>query len=994
MKIYDINNILILDTEVNDDSYQSDAIMSEDNLYLYYSLQEPIDLPLHSYCEFNGRKYTLMDEENFTKINTENHEYKVTFESYIGYLKRCKFEYFTLAVNGEINSDIEIDFSLTLKPSGFARLLVDNMNQKDESGGWLVGECVEADEKLLDFSDMFCIDALTYIAEQFSTEWEIENKTIHIRKVEREKDNPLALAYGQGQGILSGLERTNYKSRIGAVRVKTSDRNTNRSTYGSSTLKMPKKHTVVFNGVEYVTDASGSRLMRKTPLFKSPIIPEETLDLTNIYPKRIGTISSVIKVDTSKNLYDIIDIDNEIDFSKSIIPGETMTLIFQGGQLSGREFDVTYIHEDKRFEIAPLTDRGMAYPVPGIEPEIGGKYAVFHISLPQEYITDAELEVLDHALKFLVENELPHFSYKATLDKIFAKEKWQDIGYYFNPGYFIRLTEPQYLKEPADIRIVSVKRYINNPYMPEITLSNSVSGKTFGSSINQLPNQEQKIERSKQEALSLTKRRFRDMLEMGEMLEKAIGGFSASINPITVSTMQLRVGSEQLQFRFVDSKINPQEIIPNFLMNNTNKTFSAPACVLQHMTLGIDVISSSHTPSEYKYWDIAFLSNRYIGDDKSPYYLYARCSKHSTSGNFLLSKTSYTMEGNDDFYYFLVGTIGSEWESERSFETCYGFTEILPGRITTNLIKSPNGDTYFNIAEGEIGGNIRIKAGSGYMNLSDRPDLSIYATYSDFGVLSDRIYANVSRIDKINNTIASAGWITTADGNYLYARKDNIISTINQSPEAITIKASLINLTGRVSFSSLDPSLQDRILSKVSSSDLGGLAYKDKVEQAMKDETLIVGGYIKTSLIRVDEIFANAATIGNFIIKKGTLQWSGVNDGASVVLGYNYEFNRNNCVSVKAGFFGNGIAAINATGGAAIFASMYESPVYPGGNYLYAIYVDGDIVVTRGNIIVSSGGKSGKGAVQADEVLPQNGFSGSMKGKSMEFKNGILINAW
>jgi len=44
------------------------------------------------------------------------------------------------------------------------------------------------------------------------------------------------------------------------------------------------------------------------------------------------------------------------------------------------------------------------------------------------------------------------------------------------------------------------------------------------------------------------------------------------------------------------------------------------------------------------------------------------------------------------------------------------------------------------VAEGVIGGNIRIESGSvGYSNLTDKPDLSIYETRSEFKVFADQI---------------------------------------------------------------------------------------------------------------------------------------------------------------------------------------------------------------------------------------------------------------
>ena len=85
----------------------------------------------------------------------------------------------------------------------------------------------------------------------------------------------------------------------------------------------------------------------------------------------------------------------------------------------------------------------------------------------------------------------------------------------------------------------------------------------------------------------MTKRRFRDLEETGKMLEAAIDGFSGAINPIYIQTMSLQVGSESLQFRFVNSKTSPSEIIPNFAYNQSTTVFTAPSTILQHMTLGI-----------------------------------------------------------------------------------------------------------------------------------------------------------------------------------------------------------------------------------------------------------------------------------------------------------------------------------------------------------------------------------------------------------------------
>ena len=227
-------------------------------------------------------------------------------------------------------------------------------------------------------------------------------------------------------------------------------------------------------------------------------------------------------------------------------------------------------------------------------------------------------------------------------------------------------------------------------------------------------------------------------VEALSMLEDAISGFSAAINPITIQTMAMLVGDESLQFRFVNSKTNPSEIIPDFKYNQQTKVFTVPAGILQHMTLGVSKLSSSHAASEYKYWDMqAYVSPPL--DETDAMYLYSRCSKSGTTGTFILSKTPCKMDSGDGYYYFLTGALSSEYESERSFVTVYGFTEILPGRITVGMIVSPDGQTYFNVAQGEFCGKFVFKSASGYENIADKPDLSVYGTKALLNSIKDNL---------------------------------------------------------------------------------------------------------------------------------------------------------------------------------------------------------------------------------------------------------------
>jgi hypothetical protein len=512
MQFFDLNNNVVLDVKPDDKSFRFKEIMGDNKLYFYFSSSSPVQLPLFSWCMFSGEKYFLLNSNNFKKINTENHQYTLELDTYQAYLDLQPFEFFTVTRdNGveTVNSDREIEFSLTHTPLQFVQMLVDNMNQADSDGGWTVGEVVEAEAQLLDFNDTSCLTALGMFADAFKTEWEVEVKTIHLRKVEKYKESPLPLMYGKDNGILSGLERINFKNPIGSVRIKTASRNINQSTYGSSTLRMPKNKTILYEGIEYVTDPSGSILQRLFPETSAPIIRKETLNLTHIYPKHIGTVSEVIAVSDEESLYDIVDIDNTIDYAECVIPGEkSLVVVFQDGSVPGIEFDAEYIHSEKKFKLVPLTRNGVNYPQSPNIPAVGNKYAVFYIELPQEYITEAETSALNETVKFLFENEKPQFTYKAKVDEIYSKRRWLQIGGYFeNIGSYVALNDTQYLSAPVDIRVISIKTPLNKPMCPEITISNSVTGKSLGTIINELPNTEQVINRNQNQAIEYSKKR-------------------------------------------------------------------------------------------------------------------------------------------------------------------------------------------------------------------------------------------------------------------------------------------------------------------------------------------------------------------------------------------------------------------------------------------------------------------------------------------------------
>ena len=131
------------------------------------------------------------------------------------------------------------------------------------------------------------------------------------------------------------------------------------------------------------------------------------------------------------------------------------------------------------------------------------------------------------------------------------------------------------------------------------------------------------------------------------------------------------------------------------------------------MTVGITEVKNAHAPTEYTYWTLPPFDSPPLVEGDKKYYLYAKCSKSAATGVFTLSETAIGMEAVSGYYHFLVALLNSEYSGERSVVTLYGYSEILPGSITTDRIVSTDGKTYFDLVNSEIGGKIIFVAADG-----------------------------------------------------------------------------------------------------------------------------------------------------------------------------------------------------------------------------------------------------------------------------------------
>lgn len=708
------NNIEILNIQVDDSSYRYRAIKGDHNLTLYFSLAEHVEIPVGAYCVYENETYTLEKPESLTMKHSRYFEYTVVFDSPQAKAGKWKFRN---------PVDRRLKFPLTAKPIEHLQMFVDNMNQRDS--GWTIGRCIDAPEKTISYNHAYCIDALSQMADEWETEYEFVGKQVSLWKVEYNRDNPLPLSYGKGNGFKPGIGRSNYEDStpIEILYIQGGEQNIDASQYGSSELLLPKSQTIRFDGEHfegeqgfdsskartYQTDADGFSIRRADKPLSSQA--EDSLDCSEIYPSRVGTISAVTVVDASKHFYDIVDssIPASLNFEDCLIEGETLTIIPQTGMLAGKEFEAKYIHNAKegkaarRFEIVPQDIDGQTMPGGNYIPQVGDTYAVFHCMLPAAYICDnatktgASWDMFRQGVKYLYDNEEQKFTFTGELDGIWAKKDWLNIGGMIKLGGFVQFSDERFQPEGVLVRIIGIKDYINNPHSPEIELSNSTVGRTVSSELRKIESNEVVMDTLHKEALQFTKRRYRDSMETIEMLGDALlDNFSYSINPIAVKTMAMLIGDKSLQFEFVNSMTNPSPVVHNVTYNQATKVLSVPAGIIQHYTLGIDTISSSHAADEYKFWSLPAFTTPTLTDGTKKYYLYAKVSKTAKTGTFYISELAIAMEGVAGYYHLLMGVLNSEYDGERSYVSLYGFTEVLPGQVITNKVASANGKNFMD----------------------------------------------------------------------------------------------------------------------------------------------------------------------------------------------------------------------------------------------------------------------------------------------------------
>ena len=672
MNIYYYNGTLWKDVAVLDSSFCEETIDRFNRISLDFVLPSEERVPELCHVTWRGEEYTLYTAPKVVKVSTREYRYTLILEGRYKELER-------VLVKDKLG---RTKFVFTGRADQYADLISGCID------GWSTGTCTTGDRsQVIAFSNNSLLDACRMVASKFETEVHLDGGRIAFGRVEKYKGDPLTLAYRQGLQKEITTEPDSKETAVGRVYVMGGNQNIDPGKYGSRTLHLPKGGSLSVEGHTFRVDAAGRyiSLNGDTRLNTS----ERALDATTIYPKRVGTIS---KVEQKGDEWDVIDETNPVDYTQHRVGGDVMRLEFQSGRLAGRSFDLTtkddkltgYVHAEKRFSLVRREIDGVLMPEPGtFYPSVGDKYAIFGCSLPDEYVASAEAEMLSIGARYMAERLEARVQYRAELDGLWAKKNWGAVAHKLTIGTIARLEGTA-----NEVRISSVRTALNSPYTPRITFSNAPY--MVGSLTTQIATLESAEVRTREETrqvfLHLQARTYEDTKVVREMIERlSLEGFTQAIKPETLQSMYAVIGSPALQFDFVQAG----GAVPFSWSEGKGGTITIPGQRIQRKASGTTLEPGDKTTVT----DIPALTYTLKAEEQQAY-VYIELSP---APHFVISTTPLAISTDR----LLVGLLNGE-EGKRAFTPLYGFTEITPGQLKTDLIRSQDGKSYWDLLSGKF----------------------------------------------------------------------------------------------------------------------------------------------------------------------------------------------------------------------------------------------------------------------------------------------------
>lgn len=477
--VYSPGDGIRIGVPITKDSLIKSVLMGDNYISLVFNHTDILPINRGWYIVHNGRKWEIMDEVIPESHNSaDGYAYELKFYAQQHHMKRSRVFW--------TQDDIkEATFNLTTTLSTFAELICSNMNAFLGVDYWRVGNIPEelsTKTVALSFDGVTCWDAVLNIANLFETEWWVDDDaspasvTLNFGKCLHGE----AEQFAEG-GVVSKMpiakrgENADYGTRFyvfgGTRNIPKSYRHTEQ---GGITNHISERRLRLPQGVPYI-DAFEN--------LEPQDVVEQVVFLDDIFPKNEEVITDVqTRVMTtdgvSTTVYRIYCSGTAFTPS-NIIVGEKPGATFTSGSLQGRDFELVvlggYTNFEKGFEIVVQRenaggDDDVYIPNEYLRPEIGDKFILTGVELPQRNVLAAETSLLLKGREIAALRSKDVNNYECPTDAVYCTRNLKN----FDIGQKVLLVSDSFGPDGRESRIVAFEKRLYDEYQATYTVGENI----------------------------------------------------------------------------------------------------------------------------------------------------------------------------------------------------------------------------------------------------------------------------------------------------------------------------------------------------------------------------------------------------------------------------------------------------------------------------------------------------------------------------------------
>lgn len=415
--IKDISGKILKSVIETADCKKYEELMSLCYISLSWDDENNIQLPAGSYIEYNGEKYRLIEPYDPSFKDESTFQYTPKFYDKIALWSKKPL--FLVTDTGE-----ETDWSMTAYPGQFMEAVVRALSKyTGETFTYSVDASIaQSTMEYISFQNKNIFDGLTEIANKWDVEWWVEGNIIHLSKCQY--GEPITLEVGKNVGIPTVTNnKDGYFTRFyafGSTKNITQEYDDGGFTNGLVNKRLTLNPSLYPGGyMDIRPDLHPEEVFVKTLIFDN-IFPSSKLVISGVRAELKDYIDSdgnKIQVGESegKPLYKqyaiwYFKIDgfnfNNSTYDKDdnpegmLLSGLDLSVIFESGQLNGRDFKLTYHEKTQEYEINFVEESGSII-VPGtvsLIPADGDNIVLYNIRMPEEYVSSSQKELAEALL--------------------------------------------------------------------------------------------------------------------------------------------------------------------------------------------------------------------------------------------------------------------------------------------------------------------------------------------------------------------------------------------------------------------------------------------------------------------------------------------------------------------------------------------------------------------------------------------------------------------